>query len=503
MAADQPSTATEKEHKTPNGASHDLTWTGERGQKLEVEVLAEWMVLRKKERPVAEMFHTYYRATDADGERPITFVFNGGPGAASAYLHIGGLSPQRIEFGKEGQIPPSPAKLVNNLESWIEFTDLVFVDPIGTGFSRAIETPAGDKDKTDPNQVVKEKEFYGVKRDLETLGEFIERFLSKHKLWHVPVVIAGESYGGFRTAKLARQLQESHGVGLRAAIAISPALEFSLLENNDYDVLRTIDTFCAMALAAVHHKRSRALTGTEPFEQQRATIEQFATVDLAHALIVGAHLPDAKLKSIFARTADFLGLPTEIVARAQGRVPFWQFARELLRDQRRVVGWYDASITGIDPYPDRDQGQAPDPTLVGIGPIFESGINQLLRGQIGIESERKYIALSFDVFNTWSRDDLKHGLDGPVGSVDDLRFAMSLNPHMRVLICHGYYDLITPYYSSDRLVDHMKLLPEQRAKLEVKHFTGGHMFYTWDNSRKACRDWVRTAIRGEAATKSN
>src|SRR5262245_20142172 len=243
-----------KEHQPPKGATHKLTWTSDAGQDADVDVNSEWIVLRKKERPAAEMFHTYYRLAAAKGRRPVSFVFNGGPGASSAYLHVGGLSPRRVLFKADGNLEPPPMRLVNNPESWIAFTDLVFVDPVGTGFSRIIEPEKkDDKEKADRSKTVEEKEFYALNRDLESLGELIERFLSKYKLWDVPVAIIGESYGGFRTAKLARRLQETHGIGLSLAIAISPALEWSLLDGNDYDVLHTMDCFCTMALRSEEH----------------------------------------------------------------------------------------------------------------------------------------------------------------------------------------------------------------------------------------------------------
>jgi carboxypeptidase C (cathepsin A) len=482
-----------KDHQPPLGAQTTLSWTSPEGATASIAVISEWIVLRKKEKPAADIFHTYYRLADAPAPRPITFVFNGGPGAASAYLHIGGLGPQRVEFAAHGEVPPPPVRLVNNAESWIAFTDLIFIDPVGTGFSRVITSEAkpGDKDKPDAEKTLDEKEFFGLNRDLESLGEFIERFLSKHKLWNVPVYIAGESYGGFRTAKLARRLQEKHGIGLSAAIAISPALEWALLNESDYDVLRYMDTFCVMALAASFHKRSRVFSGDEPIEIQRKGIETFATRELAHALLVGTAHDPVELARVFARAADFLGLPEELVARAHGRISFWRFAREVLRAEQKVVGFYDATITGIDPFPDREALEGPDPTFAGIERMFASGINHMLRSVIGIESERRYELLSMDVNRAWKVDEERHALDGPAGATDDLRFAMSMNPDMTVLIAHGYYDMVTPYFSSERLVEQMKLLPEQRAKLFIRHFGGGHMFYTWDESRKSFRDWAK------------
>ncbi len=299
------------------------------------------------------------------------------------------------------------------------------------------------------------------------------------------VAIVGESYGGFRTAKLARRLQEKHGVGLSAAIA------WSLLNGNDYDVLHSMDCFCTMALAATFHGRSRVFTAGTPVETQRREIEAFATRELAHAFLVGtAHDADEQAR-VFARAADFLGLPVELVRLAHGRVPFWRFARELLKSERKLVGFYDATITGIDPFPDREYHSGPDPTLPGIERVFASGINHVLRAEIGIDSERRYELLSMDVNRDWKRDEERHAFAAPAGATDDLRYAMSMNPDMTVLIAHGYYDMVTPYFSSERLVEQMKLLPQQREKLFIRHFDGGHMFYTWEASRRAFRDWAQ------------
>lgn len=484
-----------KDYHAPKGNTCKIAWTPEKGDAESVDVTTEWLVLRKKEKPIAEIFHTYYRkeSTDKKKVRPLTFVFNGGPGAASAYLHIGGLGPKRVYFEKDGNLPPPPIKLVNNTESWIEFTDLVFIDPVGTGFSRMIEQEekAGDKEK-DPSKKVDEKEFYQLNRDLDSIGEFMERFLSKHQLWDVPVFIAGESYGGYRVAKLARRLQEKHGIGLSGVIAISPALEWSLLSHSDYDVLRSVDDFCTMALAADFHGKSRVLSKSDSIEKKRQIAESFATRELAHAYLVGESHDPKELTKVFTKAADFLGLPAETLQRSSGRVPFWRFARELLKSERKIVGMYDATITAVDPFPDRDMNEAPDPTLNGIERIFASGINHLLRYELDLESERIYNLLSFEVNTAWKRDDQKHVFDVIVGATDDLRFAMCMNPHMKVLVTHGYYDMVTPYFSSERLLQQMKLLPEQKKNLHIKHFGGGHMFYTWEDSRIQFRDWVKS-----------
>jgi carboxypeptidase C (cathepsin A) len=480
-------------YQAPVGSTQKGVWKSRSGSAMPYVATAEWITLRKRDTPAAEVFHTYYRPEKAKQRRPVTFVFNGGPGASSAYLHVGALGPQRVYFEPDGNRAPPPARLVNNQESWLEFSDLVFVDPVGTGFSRVLDTDSTEKDKKDPKKTIDEKEFYQLNRDLDSLGEFIERFLSKHKLWEAPVYIAGESYGGFRTAKLARLLQEKHGVGLCAVFAISPALEWALLNFSDYDVLRTVDGFCTMALAAAFHGRSRVFKKNTPLESMRAKIESFAARELAQALVLGDSHPEAELKKVLSHAADFLGLEKDLVIRAKGRVPFWRFARELLKDSRRVVGCYDAAMTAIDPFPDRESHEAPDPTLAGIQHVYATGINQVLRSELKLDTDRRYELLSEEVNRAWKRDGQPHAFDLTVGATDDLRFAMSMNPEMKVFITHGYFDMVTPYFSSQRLIEQMKLTPEQRKNLFFKNFFGGHMFYTWEVSRREFRDWARPA----------
>ncbi|MGE0633985.1 MAG: S10 family peptidase [Pseudobdellovibrionaceae bacterium] len=482
------------EHKVPQGAHKKLKWKSPSGKTFQYEVRTEWMLLRKKERPAAEMFHTYYRMLDnKDKNRPITFVFNGGPGASSAYLHVGGLGPLRVYFESDGNLPAPPAELRNNPESWLAFTDLVFIDPVGTGFSSIVE---GDektdaKDPKDPQKTVDEKEYYQLNRDLDSIAEFMERFLSKHKLWESPIYVAGESYGGYRTAKLARRLQEKYGIGLTAAIAISPALEWSLLNSHDYDVLHYVDSFCTMALAAAFHGKSRIFKKKNSIETMRKQIEEFASKDFSRLLVGGEHIPEKEWNSVLKKVADYLGLDSDLVIRCQGRIRFWRFAREILKESNEVIGFYDATIKAIDPFPDRESHEAPDPTLISIERIFTGGINQLIRCQIGLETDRRYHLLSEEVNLAWKRDEQKHVFDTAVGATDDLRFAMSMNPHMKVLITHGYYDMVTPYFSTERLVSQMRLLPSQKKNIFIRHFGGGHMFYTWDESRKAFTSWVK------------
>jgi carboxypeptidase C (cathepsin A) len=475
---------TKADYEPPAGAETKATWTAG-ASPIDYTVTAKWFVLRKKEKPAAEIFSVSYVAAGEDEGRPVTFVFNGGPGASSAYLHMGAVGPQRVEFPSDGSLPEMPPRLVQNEASWLPLSDLVFVDPVGTGFSRVVENDKADDAKdSKKDEAADPKEYFGYKRDLESLCEFMGRWLSEHGRWGSPVLIAGESYGGYRVGRLARVLQESAGIGLSGAILISPALEITTLSPTDYDVLGWIDTLPTMALSAVHHGRSRAFAaGTAP-EQVLREAEEFATGDYASFLTRGAAMPADERDRILTRLADLVGLPLDLVVRAEGRITIRTFSRELLRDERKVLGLYDTTITVTDPFPDRDSFAGPDPTLSGSTPAYTMAVNRLLRSEIGVETDREYTVLSYEVNTAWKIDTEQHAFAPPPGATDEFRYGMSLNPHMKAFITHGRYDLVTPYFSSDRLRNLMRLDPQMADRLTVRHFGGGHMFYAWETSRQ-------------------
>ena len=493
--------AEKADHEVPAGAESKGTWAAG-SVSLEYTASAKWILLRKKEKPAAEIFSVSYVA-DGDGERPVTFVFNGGPGASSAFLHMGAVGPRRVVFPADGTLPPMPPRLVTNDDSWLAFTDLVFVDPVGTGFSRVVDDSAksGEDDKKQASGADgKEREYFGYKRDLESLCEFMGRWLSSEQRWGSAVFIAGESYGGYRVGRLVRMLQETAGIGLSGAVLISPALEFGELAPTDYDVLGWVDALPTMALAAVHHGRSRSFAAGASPEDVLHDAEAFATGDYATVLMRGASMPAADRERILGRCADLLGLPVELVSRAEGRITGRTFTRELLRDEGKVLGLYDATITTTDPFPDREVFSGPDPTLAGIGPAYTIAINRQLRSEIGVETDREYTLLSYEVNEAWRDDAPQHFFVPPTGATDDFRYGMSLNPYMKAFITHGRYDLVTPYYATDRLRNLMRLAPEVADRLTVRHFDGGHMFYAWENSRRdftsAIATFVKDAIAG-------
>jgi carboxypeptidase C (cathepsin A) len=485
---------TKPDHSPPAGAETTGTWSGG-STPIQYTATAKWLVLRKKEKPAAEIFSVSYVAEGGGEDRPVTFVFNGGPGASSAYLHMGAVGPKRVDFPSDGSLPEMPPRLVENEASWLAFSDLVFVDPIGTGFSRVIENEKKDDAKdAKPDDATDPKEYFGYKRDLESLCEFMGRWLSGHGRWGSPVFIAGESYGGYRVGKLARMLQESAGIGLNGAILISPALEITTLNPTDYDVLGWIDTLPTMAAAAVHHGRSRAFPAGAALDTVLAEAEDFATGDYASFLTRGASMPADERDRVLSRLADLIGLPLDLVVRAEGRITIRTFSRELLRDERKVLGLYDATITVTDPFPDRESFTGPDPTLSGSTPAYTMAVNRLLRSEIGVESDREYTLLSYEVNTAWKIDSEQHAFTPPPGATDDFRYGMSLNPHLKAFVTHGRYDLVTPYFASDRLRNLMRLDPQMAERLTVRHFGGGHMFYAWETSRQEFTDAIAAFV---------
>ncbi|HUA26985.1 MAG TPA: hypothetical protein VMA54_22835 [Steroidobacteraceae bacterium] len=466
-------------YEAPRGASKKQKWND-----IDYTATAQWVVLRRKEKPAAEVFSVSYVKDGPDPGRPVTFTFNGGPGAASAFLHLGVVGPQRLDLPADGSLPPMPVRLVHNEESWLAFTDLVFIDPVGTGFSRAVEQDDG---KGDAKKDEKPNEYFSVRRDLEAMCEFISRWLSENGRWGSAIFIAGESYGGYRAGRLTRLLQEK-GIGLNGSILISPALEPVHLSMaygwGDYEVATWLHLLPTMAASAAFHGRSRVFKRGTPIERVLREAEAFATGPYASYLAAGAAMPPAERDRVLGRFADLVGLGKDLVTRAEGRIRVGQFVRELLRDEQKVVGRYDATIATTDPFPDREVFSGADPTLTGFWPAFTMAVNQQLRSVIGVETDREYKLLEIDVFSAWKNDEALHYIQMTEGAVDDFRYGMAMNPHMKAFITHGWYDLMTPYYLSDRLRNLMRLEPGVAERVTVRHFGGGHMFYQWQESRK-------------------
>lgn len=442
---------------------------------------ADWIQLKKEDKTQAAMFCVAYLQEDAvPSTRPITFLFNGGPGAASAFLHIGAVGPRRIAFTPEGTVPPPPARLVDNRETWLPMSDLVFIDPIGTGWSRVVG------DETDTSQPSKKNEFWEVNRDLESLCECISRFLTRHKRWTSPVFLAGESYGGFRVAALAKMLPE-YGIGLNGVALISPAIELSTLVGSDYNILPYVDTFPSFAASAYHHKRCAESYLQMPFESFLEEVEIFTQRELTLLLVQGHSMPEDVRSTTFEKMAVYTGLSIEFIRLHQGRITLQAFCRELLKSSQKSLAPHDGLMTAIDPFANRSPYEGPDPVMSTFFSAFTSGSNVLLREELNVETEQEYQLFNREANTSWTDKRRSHFVLNSTGVTDDLRFAMAMNPALEVIIFHGYQDLVTPYFSSKRLLQHMKLPSEVAGHLTLKNYFGGHMYYSREDSRKAFR----------------
>ena len=383
---------------------------GERAQGDRLTAPGKWPVLRKKEKPAAEIFSVSYVAEGDGGDRPVTFVFNGGPGASSAYLHMGAVGPQRVDFPSDGTLPAMPREARGERVVVARVHRSRLRRPVGTGWSRVIEPEkkgdgkeGGGGAPRKPDDAPDPKEYFGYKRDLESMCEFMGRWLSEHGRWGSPVFIAGESYGGYRVGRLARMLQETAGIGLNGAILISPALEITPLNPTDYDVLGWIDRVPTMAAAAFHHGRSRAFRKGSSLDKVFRDSEEFATGDYTAFLTRGASMPAKERARILSRLADIVGLPEELVVRAEGRVgdPDVRARAPARRAQdpgalrlddhgnRPVPGSRRVLVAGSDALRDHSRihdGREPDAALGDRrrdGPRVHAA---LLRGQHGVEA---------------------------------------------------------------------------------------------------------------------
>ena len=452
----------------PSVSDHAVTVDGKRlDYRAEAGTLS---LLGGKGDVTAEIFYTAYTLKPSPGEedaakRPITFVFNGGPGAASAYLHLGALGPRVITTAPDGSFLPPPQKLADNPDTWLDRTDLVFVDPVGTGYSR--EAPGQDA-----------ASFWGVNADASAMGAFIRLFLARSGRTGSPVFLAGESYGGFRAALLAKILPEDAGVSPGGIVLISPALEFSLVRPDEFELLHwALDL---PALAAVN-LRGQGIDGKE-FALRLAEAERFATGDYLLALASGLE-PGGRAASV--RVAELTGLPLSLVQQNFARIPASLFAREFARAKGRVLSLYDGTIGTADTAPESSGGGGADPVLDRSVPVLTSAFVDYVRNELNFRTDISYRVLNGEISGKWDYS-TSPSRQGYAGALDDLQEARSLNPDLRVLVVHGNTDLVTPYMESRFLLGQLPTLPgAEPIRSEV--LDGGHMMYLRRASRAALK----------------
>jgi carboxypeptidase C (cathepsin A) len=421
-------------------------------------------------RSAAEIFYVAYTRDPLNTKRPITFVFNGGPGAAAAYLHLGGIGPRAIEVNAKGEPQGPPPHLVDNPSTWLDITDLVFVDPVGTGYSRARET-------TD------EEKFWGVEPDTDALGDFVRLYLIKSARMLSPVFLMGESYGGFRAAALARGLQKSGANSPSGIVMISPVLEFSLLNGEDYDPLTW--ALGLPSLAAVNLE-SKGVTGREELRIALKDAEHYALSDYLVELASGA---EAGGKAASGTVARLAGLSADVVERHQARISPSLFIKEFDRAQAQVLSRYDGSVSAPDPNPASSWPTGPDPVLDATVPLWTAAFVQYAGSELGYKTDAPYRLLNRDARNKWGFG-TSPTHQGYAGVVKDLQDARAANPSLQVLIAGGYTDLITPYLASIYLVNQLPSFPSA-APIRIETYAGGHMLYLRPESREALKQDVK------------
>ena len=424
--------------------------------------------------PLANIAVVAYTLDGTDpATRPVTFVLNGGPGMASGWLQVGAVGPWIIPLNGDAGLPSAPPTPAPNADTWLDFTDLVFIDPAGTGYSRAIAT--GEK---------AQHALFSVDGDIDYLAQVIRRWLDKSARIVSPKFILGESYGGFRAPRLARVLQHDEGVGVSGIIALSPALDFGGRSGALDPLLRAMRL--PSMTAAVRAAKGPVTRGS------LADVEQYAAGDFIADLLRGVR-DDAAVDRLVQHVAAFTGLDPALVARYRGRIDMDVFLHEIDRGQRRVASPYDATVSGPDPFPLDPQSDYEEPVVQALIPPITSAMVALYDDQLHWRPETIYRLSNVDVFRRW---DWQGTMTGGAQSVDALRVAMALDPHMRVLVAHGLYDLLTPYFGTVLI---LRQVPELGApdRIRLVVYPGGHMFYSQPASRAAFRDEGRKVISGD------
>jgi carboxypeptidase C (cathepsin A) len=431
------------------------------GQEIKYTATAGTILLKLEDgTPKASVFYVAYTRDDVSdtAKRPVTFTFNGGPGAASIWLHLGALGPRRVEMGDAGALLAPPYKLVDNEYSLLDVTDLVFIDPVTTGYSRAVP---GEPDK----------QFHGVEEDIHSVGDFIRLYATRNRRWTSPKFLAGESYGTTRAAGLSGYLQQRYGMYFNGIILISSILNFQTAgfdTGNDLPYILYLPTYTAIAW--YHKKLPADLQG----DLQKAVQESrnFAAHEYADALMVGDGLPAARRTEIAQKLSRLTGLSGEYLERSNLRIEIQRFDKELLRDQRRTVGRLDGRFTGID---EDAAGARPeyDPSLAAIVGPYTATFHDYVRGELKFESDLFYEYLTARV-RPWNYEPYENRY---LNVAETLRVAMTQNPFLRVFVGKGYYDLATPFYAAEYTFDHLSLDESLRSHLSGGYYEAGHMMY--------------------------
>jgi len=457
------------------------------GQEIKYTATAGTFLLKLEDgTPKASIFYVAYTKEDVSdaSQRPITFSFNGGPGSASVWLHLGLLGPRRVQMGDAGSLLPPPYKLVDNEASLLDVSDLVFIDPVSTGYSRAVPGEAP-------------KQFHGVEEDVESVAEFIRLYATRNKRWSSPKFLAGESYGTTRAAGLSGYLQQRFGMYLNGIVLISTILNFETAEfdaGNDLPYVLYLPTYTAIAW---YHKK---LPADLQDNLQKAVEEsrKFAVGEYADALMTGDALSTSRRSEVAQELARLTGLSPDYIDRTNLRIEIMRFTKELLRSERKTIGRIDGRFTGFD----RDAaGETPefDPSIAAIIGPYSGMLNDYVRNDLKFDSDLPYEVLTGRV-RPWNYAPYENRY---VNVAETLRKAMTQNPFLHVFVAKGYYDLATPFFAADYTFDHLDLDPSLRKNLSSASYEAGHMMYVHPPSllklKQDIAKFISSSLPGAAA----
>ncbi len=406
----------------------------------------------------ARIFFMAYTLDDAPKSRPLMFSFNGGPGSASVWLHLGALGPRRVKMLDDGMLPPPPYEMEDNQSTWLTETDLVFIDPVGTGYSRAAKPELASK-------------FFGVNGDIESVGEFIRMYLGRSERWSSPLFLVGESYGTTRASGLSNWLFE-HGIALNGVALVSAVLNFQTIrfaDNNDMPLVFILPSYTATAW---YHKRLSPDLQRRPLEQVVDESRKFAASEYLPAMLRIDTLDQKERAALAERFSRFTGLSREFVERQNFRVELGEFNKEILRSERRTTGRLDSRFKGID----RDAGGSgpdSDPSMNAIRPPYTSAFNDYVRRELGFRSDVEYYILGGGITTPWNWNVSNGYADTSIPMKD----AMAKNPYMKIWFAQGYYDMATPFFAAEYTVSAMNLDPTLRRNISFDYYEAGHMMY--------------------------
>jgi len=463
--------APEEKPKEESSATDHMIRIG--GQTINYKATASTTLLKDdKGEQTALMYSTAYTRSDVKdfSQRPIAFIYNGGPGSASVWLHMGAFGPRRVVTENASATPPAPYKVVDNTESLLDKTDMVFIDPVGTGFSRA----AGK---------AQDKDFWGVDSDVRSLAQFISTYVSRNNRWNSPKFLIGESYGTFRSVALANYLQTHEGMYVNGIVLISSVLDAGTLSFSAGDDRSYIFYVPSYAATAWHYKLLK--NRPEDLDAFVESARQFASTEYAAALMKGSKLSGAETADIAKKLSGFIGLSEDYLIKAELRVALPQFSAELQRSCGLTIGRYDARYNGPT-YDLLTENAEFDPSYTAVVGAFTAALNSYVREDLKFGQDKTYKVLPNEPSRVW---DWKHNV--PPGEFfpsaptvgNDLVRELIDNPRLQVQVENGYFDMATPFFATEYTMDHLALPADARARIHLQYYDSGHMIYLHDEDR--------------------